>query len=527
MRARAELDGPAEHAILPRAEAGSELTPQSGATLPLRTTARAALLLGLAVGAVKAALTLPFIGRYGWHGDELYYLAAGKHPSLGYVDFPPLTAWVAWLVHALAGDSLVALRLVSLAITVAAIALVALMARELGGGPRAQLAAAGCFAATPYILAGASLYHTTWLDLLAWTAVLYVALRILARPEPRLWPLFGLLAGVGLEAKYTIAILLIVLLAGLVTTRQRRLLRTRGPWLAIAIAVLVLLPNLVWQARHGWPSWHFFGSQNEATRHDTPLASYLTDQLQFFGASVLLVAAGCISLWRRPRLRPLALAAPLVFSCYLLEGGRSYYPMPAYTLPLAAGAVAALAWVRRGSRLRMVLVATLVAFQATVLAVAVPKVVPVRSEAGLVRSPSSAIDIFAQEIGWPELARQTAAAWHEIPRRERPQWVLLASSYSVAGDLSRFGPALGLPQPLSGHLSWQYWRPARLPQRHALLVGWGYQGAGWLCDSYRPLAVFDNGVGLQNGIQGLPIVACDLRAPLGQLWNEGIATDDL
>ena len=147
----------------------------SGVSERSRVSARQAVLVGLAVGALKAALTLPFIGRYGWHRDELYFLAAAKRPALGYADFPPVTAWIGWFVHALAGKSLVALRLTSLAASIGAIVLVSLMARELGGGRLAQVGAALAFALTPYILAASTIFHTTWFDLLAWTVVVYLA----------------------------------------------------------------------------------------------------------------------------------------------------------------------------------------------------------------------------------------------------------------------------------------------------------------------------------------------------------------
>jgi len=120
------------------------------------------------------------------------------------VDFPPLVGWVAWVVRGIAGDSLEALRLTSLACGAASVLLVAAIARELGGSWRAQLGAAGLWALTPFVLGSASIFHPTWLDLIAWTAALYLAVRILARPAPRLWPLLGFVVGVGLEAKYTI-----------------------------------------------------------------------------------------------------------------------------------------------------------------------------------------------------------------------------------------------------------------------------------------------------------------------------------
>jgi 4-amino-4-deoxy-L-arabinose transferase-like glycosyltransferase len=107
------------------------------------------------------AVIVPFLGRYGWDRDELYFLSAAKRPALGYVDFPPLVAWLGLLVRALFGDSLDALRLSCLALMVVADVLVVLMARELGGRWRAQLLAGGVWAFSPYALGAGSIFHPT------------------------------------------------------------------------------------------------------------------------------------------------------------------------------------------------------------------------------------------------------------------------------------------------------------------------------------------------------------------------------
>ena len=258
-----------------------------------------ALIAGSGAGAILVAATVPFLGRYGWDRDELYFMSASHHLALGYVDFPPVTAWVAWLVGALAGDSLDALRVVSLACGVATVILVALMARELGGGFAAQFGGAAVWALTPLILGSASIYHPTWFDQLAWVAFLYVATRILLRPEPRLWPLLGVVAGFGLEAKYTIVFLLAAFAVCLLVF-ARETLRTRGPWLAAGIALLLFVPNLVWQAQHGWPSVHFASSQNAKAAEDTSRAAFVVEQVLFLGAAFR----------RCGRRRRLALATP-------------------------------------------------------------------------------------------------------------------------------------------------------------------------------------------------------------------------
>ena len=203
-----------------------------------RTPVEPTLVIGGGIALAKVAATAPFMARYGWDRDELYFLAAARHPAFGYVDFPPVTAWIGWLVVHTAGASLIALRATGQIAGAVAVVLVALIARELGGGRGAQALAAGAWALTPFALGAGTIFHPTQFDALMWPAVLYVALRIAARPEPRLWPLLGMLAGIGLETKYTIVVLLACLVAALAASPRRRLYRTRGPWVAALIAVL-------------------------------------------------------------------------------------------------------------------------------------------------------------------------------------------------------------------------------------------------------------------------------------------------
>jgi 4-amino-4-deoxy-L-arabinose transferase-like glycosyltransferase len=487
-----------------------------------RDPARATFLVGLIGVLALVAVTAPFMSRYGWDRDELYFLSAAHHLAFGYVDFPPLIAVVGWLVDKLAPGSLVALRMVSLAAGAATVILVAFIARELGGGRRAQWIAALSWALTPYILGSASIFHPTWLDALAWTSFLYVAVRLLVRREPRLWLLLGLIAGVGLEAKYTIGFLVLAFTAALILGGERRQLASMWPWLRLAIAIALLAPNLVWQVQHAWPSVHFFASQNAQTASGTSRPAYIAQQLLFLGSTAVLAGAGVVWLWRR-ELRTLALIPVLVTALFLLERGRSYYPLPADALAVAAGAVALDGWLR--TRRRLALLASGLALQAAVIALAGPIVIPFYSTRQLVNSSIWRIGYFKDEIGWPEMTAQVERSWATLPAPERASGAVLAHNYGEASALEFYGR--GLPTILSGHLSWQYWHPKRLPDRFVLTVGYQTPGLEVLCSSWTVLARIDNRWHLDNEEHGQPIAACTLKRPLASDWTALIATDRL
>lgn len=498
----------------------------------MRTRVRSSLAVGGAAALVKLATALPFLAQYGWNRDELYFLQASRHLSFGYVDFPMVTALIGRVTIDLAGPSLVALRLTGVIATMLATVLVGLCARELGGGLRAQALAALAFVLTPYGLAGGTMFHPTMFDLLVWVAFAYVALRILRRPEPRLWPWLGLIAGVGLETKGTVLALMLVFAAGLIVVGPRGVLRERGPWMAAGIAVACLAPYLGWEVAHGWPSLTFLPSQDAVTAAATSRSTYVLQQLAFVGPALVLVAFGVRALWREPRLRALALLAPGTSVLFFCEKGRAYYSLPAITVALAAGAVAADAWwtqaraSRRGRR-RAIAAVSLVVAQLAVIAVAAPLVWPALPTATMVRLGIWHASWYQDELGWPELAAQTERVWRAVPAAQRRDTALLAENYGEAGALALYGPALGLPPALSGHLSYQYWHPRRMPERRALAVGFDAAVLRGLCTSAHVVARIENRWGIANQERGRTISMCVLRAPLGALWARRIASDRL
>jgi hypothetical protein len=218
---------------------------------------------------------------------------------------------------------------------------------------------------------------------------------------------------------------------------------------------------------------------------------------------------------------------PLVTVFFLVERGRAYYPLPADAVAIAAGVVALAGWLRRGSRWRLGVLVPLVALQAVLLAASLPIIVPVRSTASMVSSGVWKDTFYKDEIGWPELADETAAAWRRLPAEKRAQAAIVAQNYGEGSALERYGPTRGLPEILSGHLSWQYWRPRELPQRFALFVGFGPGELDRLCRSWTRVAVIDNRWHLDNEERGRIIASCTLRQPLGAIWSREIATNQL
>src|SRR5262249_16379525 len=210
---------------------------------------------GPVVGIVSAAvgLLLALASRYGYHRDELYFLAASRHLDWGYVDQPPIAVLVPWLGPVPFGNTLLGLRLLPALIIGLVGMFTAAIARELGGSRFAQGFAAACVASTGFLVVG-HLEGPTVYDTLIWVLVSWLVLRILRTGNDRLWLAVGLVVGLGMEAKQTVPLLLAGLAIGFIVNRQIAVFASRWLWAGVVIALVGMSPNLVWQATNGWPT---------------------------------------------------------------------------------------------------------------------------------------------------------------------------------------------------------------------------------------------------------------------------------
>jgi len=453
----------------------------------------------LVVVALKCVLNVSVAGRYGWQRDELYYAVAGKHLQGGYVEFPPVTALLSALARVLFGWSLVGFRAFAILAGAGTIIVAALVARELGGGRRAQVLAAVAVGFSPLLIATNGLFQPVSFDQLTTMIVLWLALRLaLGRGS---WLLLGIAVGVGLETKYTLAVVVVILVAAFAVWR-RDVLASRGLPLALGITALLLVPNVVWEAGHGWASVHWFlNPPSSATDESRP---------QYIGNVFLLThviaapvaVAGVVSLYRTKLTRPLAAAAAGTVVAYLVLGGKSYYALPAVLFALAAGAVPFDRWATRN---RLWVVGTaFVALLVVLLPVGLP-VLPLHTadRLGILDARSD----YQDELGWHRLAR-------DVERHAGAADVVLALNYGEAGALELFGQ--DLPPVASGHVTFRYWRP-QVTGRDALLVGFTRADADF-CSGYRRVARIKMPV--DNEERGRPIARCTLDGTLAEVWGE-------
>jgi 4-amino-4-deoxy-L-arabinose transferase-like glycosyltransferase len=492
----------------------------------------------LAVAAAVFVVLMLVAGRYGYHRDELYFVAASKHMAWGFVDQPPLSVAFVWLARRLFGDSLYSLRLFPALTYAAAVVLAGLTARELGGRRFSQVLAALVLAVSPFLIM-AHLAGPTVYDLAGWALAMLVVLRILRTGDQRLWLLVGLIVGVSLYAKHTILLLVIGLLVGFVVGRQWKVLGSPYLWLGAALAVAIWVPNLLWQAANGWPTLAMSGTLQDKYSGVEFTITFVILQFVLPGIWAAPVwLAGLWALWHDPawrRYRAFAVAYALLFVFIMVAiADRPYYLGPLYIVLIAAGSVIA-GGVVEGSRRffsrrppkRRLLWRSPTAAYVWVVAFALlllPVSLPVLPPGWLATVPLQAVNYnLGEEIGWPDLADTVAGIYRSLPVDERARTIVLTGNYGEAGALQRYGAALGLPAVYSGQNNFHLWGAPPGDATTVIAVGMG-EDPRWL-DGYfadvERAATIDNAAGVDNEERGQSIWLCrGLTRPWSEIWGE-------
>ena len=437
----------------------------------------------------KFAIQFATAGRYGIFRDELYYLACAHHLAWGYVDQPPLIAFVTWFSAHVFGTSLFGLRLLPAVAGGLLVWVTALIARELGGGQFAQCVAGFAIIPVPVYL---MLNH--WLTMnafepLLWTTVLWLMLRLFGRNEPRYWLAIGVLLGIGLENKYSIAFLAAALVFGLLLTPERRVMKSWWFVAGMAVAFLLFLPNLLWLIHHNFPFLEFERhSRMSMSRIERGPVAFIADQMVMMNPLLApLWLGGLAWLLSSERARKFSFLGWTflgVFVVLLMLKAKNYYVAPAYPGLFAAGAVVledATKWRARWARsvyVGSVVVAGLILAPFVLPVLPVDRFVayqrsfggftPVRMEK---MGPGVLPQQFSDEFGWEEMVRKTGLVFNSLPDAERNGTAVFANDYGEAAAVDFFGAKYGLPKAIGKNESYWLWGPGGYTGKTVIVLG--------------------------------------------------------
>lgn len=489
----------------------------------------------LSVVALKLLVHLAARGSYGYFRDELYFLDCARHLQWGYVDDAPGIA-VIFKGALFLGGSLPVLRTLAALGGAATVLMAALLARELGGRGFAQAFAGLCVLAAPIFLALDGILCVGTFEPLFWMGCALLALRIARTGNSRLWLGFGVVGGLGLLLKYTMALVLVCFLVAFLLTSLRKELRRPVFWAGAGLALLLFLPALLWQVHHHFPLLTDMENiRREGKNVMLGPLGFLGQQIQLLNPLLLPVwATGLVALLRRRAARALGWFYLLMLGAMIALHGKNYYLAAAYPVLFAAGAVALEQGLDRWgwSRGRAWPGAVLAGAAGALFLLLVPAMVPLlppqrllayeraihlKPQRAEVNHHGPLDQVLGDQFGWPELAQEVARIYASLPPEERARTGIYAGNYGEAGAIDQFGPALGLPPAICAHQADSYWGLPPVEPVNLICLGCSREGLTPQFDSVTEVAVHHSAWGMAE--ENRPIyLARGLHTPLRVLW---------
>jgi hypothetical protein len=408
------------------------------------------------------------------------------------------------------------------------------MARQLSANRFGQGLAALATLIAPQFLGVSSLLTVDAFDVLFWGLALYILILIFKYENPKDWLWFGLVVGIGLTNKVSLLYFSLAMVIGLALTAQRKYFRNIWLYLGGAIAVAFLIPYIIWNALHGWPTVEFFAAYGNKVFQASPLEFILQQILIMHPFTLPLWLMGLIYFFskRGETYRPFGWMYLVLLIIFMLQHAKNYFLAPIYPVLFAGGAVSFEQMVEVNRRLWLKpAYVTLLVIGGLIIAPAAIPILPLQAHLAYMRATSGSSvksekfetgvfpQHFADRFGWEDMAAKVADAYHSLPPEDQADACIAAGNYGEAGALEFYAPRYGLPHVISGHNNYYIWGPDDCTGKTVIAIGVGNaedlkqvfadvkQVSETHCDYCMP---YEN---------NLPIyVAHGLKMPLAQVW---------
>lgn len=487
------------------------------------------ILLHMALGAVIFHIALN--GQYGFHRDELDFIMNARQLDWGYVSYPPITPLFARIGLELFGESLRGLRVLPAIAQGVAMILAALIARDMGGKRNAQILTAFAVFIAPMSLFGGTVIMYFAFDYLWWVLVAFFMVRLLATDDPRYWLGIGAGIGLGMMTKYTMGFFVAALVVAVLVTPARKYLKSKWLYLGAALALLIFLPNLIWQAQHDFIAFDYLSAIHARDVDWGRADEFLPEQLYLTTnpLSLPLWTVGlslCLFSVSMKRFRTLGWMFVVTFVLFLINQGRGYYTGPAYVMLLAAGAVWFENWfgalTQKKRQLGYGLLWTMQVLGSLIGVILMKPIGAVNSPLWDFRYDVSG-DLFVEMVGWQEMTAQVAEIYQTIPESEKENTVILAGNYGEAGALDLYGDEYGLPRMITGANTMWYRGYGEPEPQTVIVVGFEGDYARRFFNSCQLSGTVKNSYNVKNEetTYHTSLYVCrEPRRPWSEMWQE-------
>jgi len=431
---------------------------------------------------LKVGLNLLAMSHFGFQRDELLHLALGDHLDWGFKEVPPFIALLARISTTIFGDSIFATRIFSTLAGGLIIWFTGKTVEAIGGKKFAVALACLTLILSPAFAASDYLFQPVVFDQLWWVITAYLVIKYLNTSQPKYMYLLGVVIGIGLLTKYTMAFFAIAMILSLLLTRQRRILWSKPVAIAALIAIVIFLPNIFWQFRHHLPLFTHMKNLREQQLNYIKPSDFIKQQLLINGIALFVWLGGLLFLLFSPgqnKYRFIAFTYLLVFIFLLEMNGKDYYIFGAYPMLFAAGGYCFEQWLKNKT-LRGLVLAFLTLPNLVLLPLALP-FLPIDQTIAAFKFVHLAptwedqkqhplSQDYADMFGWDELGEKVARAYKSLTPEQQKHAQIFADNYGDAGAVYHYGKAYGLPEVASLNSSFTLWAPDSLNAHYIIYV---------------------------------------------------------
>lgn len=413
---------------------------------------------------------------YGIFRDELYYLACSNRLDFGYVDHPPFSIYVLAIWKWLFGNTMFSIRLIPALVSTISLFMLGLFTKKMGGGKAAISIAMLSYMFTPIFLGMNTIFSMNTFDFLFWITSAYLVLKLVQEENKKTWYLLGAVIGLGLLNKTSILWLSAGVLLGIVFTPLRSDLKTKYPYTAALISLVIFSPFIIWNIYHDFAHFEFI--QNAASQKYGGLTavSFLMDQLLILNPLAIFIwLPGFYFFFFTEEGKKYKAAIFIWIAAFLilLINGHSKgeYIAAAYQILFAGGAVMMEKWSQNKHWLKYsitipIVIAGLFFSPFARPTLSIEQLLKYQTAIGL-EPPSNEghnlnrnIPQFYSDMhGWEELAKNVSKIYQSLPAEEQKHTLVYCSNYGKAGAIEYFSNEYPLPKVICPHNSYWYWWP--------------------------------------------------------------------
>ncbi|MHB1178580.1 MAG: ArnT family glycosyltransferase [Daejeonella sp.] len=438
---------------------------------------------------IKLIIHLVSNDHFGFHRDELLYMAMSEHLDWGYREVPPFIAGIAWFSYNFLGDTVFSMRIIPSIASSLVVLLTGLLVLSMNGKRFAIFVACSAMIISPAFLASGYLLQPVVFDQLFWVAAAFLIVKHIQTRKTNYIYMLGITVGIGMLTKYTMAFFVVALFMGLLISPQRKILLNKAWISSFAIAFIIFLPNLAWQIKHNFPVISHF-NELKATQLDyiNPLKFIVQLLIVHASATVVWLSGFIYLFFTKSNKRYIFLAYSFIFlvGVLLALSGKVYYSFGAFPMLFAAGGIC-LQKVLGGiaAPLRYAVVTLLLAPSLILIPIVIP-ILPFRSTlqffefttgSGLKfpvewedQNSHATTQDYADMLGWEEMAILAKKAYQNIPGEEWSQTTLIAGNYGQAGAIQHYNKKYGLPDPVCLNSSFALWSPDSIRTKHLIII---------------------------------------------------------